>query len=110
MTGISLVAVVGILLWRRDVRRLSTLVLGLGVMVLAGYFGAKNMAGVDVANRMGTLVRNRPGQVYYENRGRFLEDAIFKTLPNAPFGEGLGHWGMTATYFGGGAPAKDVWV
>jgi hypothetical protein len=110
MTGISLVAVVGILLWRRDVRRLSTLVLGLGVMVLAGYFGARNMAGVDVANRMGTLVRARPGQVYYENRGRFLEDAIFKTLPNAPFGEGLGHWGMTATYFGGGAPAKDVWV
>lgn len=110
MTGISLVAVVGILLWRRDVRRLSTLVLGLGVMVLAGYFGARNMAGADVANRMGTLVRNRPTQVYYENRGRFLEDAIFKTLPNAPFGEGLGHWGMTATYFGGGAPAKNVWV
>jgi hypothetical protein len=110
MTGISLVAVVGILLWRRDVRRLSTLVLGLGVMVLAGYFGAKNMAGVDVSNRMGTLVRARPGQVYYENRGRFLEDALFKTLPHAPFGEGLGHWGMTATYFGGGRPAKNVWV
>jgi hypothetical protein len=110
MTGISLVAVAGILLWRRDVRRLSTLVLGMGVMVLAGYFAARNMAGADVANRMGTLVRARPGQVYYENRGRFLEDAIFKTLPNAPFGEGLGHWGMTATYFGGGAPAKNVWV
>ncbi|HEU4884322.1 MAG TPA: hypothetical protein VFT45_18850, partial [Longimicrobium sp.] len=110
MTGISLVAVVGILLWRRDVRRLSTLVMGLGVMVLAGYFGAKNMAGVDVSNRMGTLVRARPGQVYYENRGRFLEDALFKTLPRAPFGEGLGHWGMTATYFGSGKPTKDVWV
>ncbi|HEX6367301.1 MAG TPA: hypothetical protein VF006_00130 [Longimicrobium sp.] len=110
MTGISLVAVVGILLWRRDVRRLSTLVIGLGVMVLAGYFGARNMAGADVAVRMGALVRNRPGQVYYENRGRFLEDAIYKTLPNAPFGEGLGHWGMTATYFGSGKPTKDVWV
>ena len=36
--------------------------------------------------------RNRPGQVYYENRGRFLEDAIFKTLPDAPFGEGLAEW------------------
>jgi hypothetical protein len=110
MTGISLVAVVGILLWRKDVRRLSTLVIGLGVMVVAGYFGARNMAGADVAVRMGALVRNRPGQVYYENRGRFLEDAIYKTLPNAPFGEGLGHWGMTATYFGSGKPTKDVWV
>jgi hypothetical protein len=110
MTGISLVAVVFILLWRRDVRRLTTLVLGLGVMVLAGFFAARNMAGADVSNRMQTLVRARPGQVYYENRGRFLEDAIFKTLPRAPFGEGLGHWGMTATYFGKGLPTKDVWV
>ncbi|HYR07234.1 MAG TPA: hypothetical protein VEQ60_05685 [Longimicrobium sp.] len=110
MTGISLIAVVGILLWRKDVRRLSTLLMGVGVMMLAGYFGARNMAGADVANRMGTLVRNRPGQVYYENRGRFLEDAIFKTLPQAPFGEGLGHWGMTATYFGGSSPGKNVWV
>ncbi|MBW3570465.1 MAG: hypothetical protein KY467_05115 [Gemmatimonadetes bacterium] len=110
MTGISLVAVAAVLVWRRDVRRLSTLVAGLGVMVLAGYLAARNMAGVDVANRMQTLVRNRPTQVYYENRGRFLEDALFKTLPNAPFGEGLGHWGMTATYFGGGEAAKEVWV
>jgi hypothetical protein len=110
MTGISLVAVAGILVWRRDVRRLSTLVLGMAAMVVIGYFGARGMAGSDAAARMGTLVRNRPGQVYYENRGRFLEDAIFKTLPDAPFGEGLGHWGMTATYFGGGTPGKNVWV
>jgi hypothetical protein len=110
MTGISLIAVAGILVWRRDVRRLSTLVTGLAVMVLAGYFAARSMAGADVSRRMGTLIRNRPGQVYYDNRGRFLEDALFKTLPNAPFGEGLGHWGMTATYFGGGTPTKNVWV
>jgi hypothetical protein len=110
MTGISLIAVAGILVWRRDVRRLSTLLTGLVVMVLAGYVAARDMAGADVSRRMGTLIRNRPGQVYYDNRGRFLEDAIFKTLPNAPFGEGLGHWGMTATYFGGGTPTKNVWV
>jgi hypothetical protein len=110
MTAISLIAVAGILVWRRDVRRLSTLLTGLVVMVLAGYFAARDMAGADVSRRMGTLIRNRPGQVYYDNRGRFLEDAIFKTLPNAPFGEGLGHWGMTATYFGGGTPTKNVWV
>lgn len=110
MTGISLAAVACILLWRRDVRRLTTLLIGLGVMVVGGYYAARNMAGVDVSNRMATLVRARPGQVYYENRGRFLEDALFKTLPQAPFGEGLGHWGMTATYFGGSAPSKNVWV
>jgi hypothetical protein len=110
MTGISLVAVGAILVWRRDVRRLSTLVFGAALMITIGYVAARGMAGKDVANRMGTLVRARPSQVYYENRGRFLEDAIFKTLPRAPFGEGLGHWGMTATYFGGDRPGKSVWV
>jgi hypothetical protein len=110
MTGISLVAVSGILLWRRDVRRLSTLVFGLGLMVGIGFVAARSMAGAEASQRMGTLVHSRPSQVYYENRGRFLEDAIFKTLPQAPFGEGLGHWGMTATYFGGSSPGKNVWV
>jgi hypothetical protein len=110
MTGISLVAVAGILVWRRDVRRLSTLVGGVAAMVVVGYVAATSMAGPEVSQRMGTLVGARPSQVYYENRGRFLEDALFKTLPRAPFGEGLGHWGMTATYFGGGRPGKNVWV
>lgn len=110
MTGISLVAIAGILLWRRDVRRLSTLVSGLGLMIMIGYVAARSMAGPEVTQRMGTLVGARPSQVYYENRGRFLEDALFKTLPQAPFGEGLGHWGMTATYFGGSTPGKNMWV
>ena len=110
MTGISLVAVCGILIWRRDVRRLSTLVFGVLLMIGIGYVAARSMAGPEVGARMSTLVRARPTQVYYENRGRFLEDALFKTLPQAPFGEGLGHWGMTATYFGGSSPGKNVWV
>ncbi|HEX6042099.1 MAG TPA: hypothetical protein VFZ20_28900, partial [Longimicrobium sp.] len=110
MTGISLVAIAGILVWRRDVRRFSTLVGGVAMMILLGYVAATSMAGPDVSQRMSTLVRASPSQVYYQNRGRFLEDAIFKTLPRAPFGEGLGHWGMTATYFGGNRPGKNVWV
>ena len=110
MTGISLVAVGAILVWRRDVRRLSTLVLGVALMMVIGYTAATRMAGPEVSQRMGTLVRARPSQVYYENRGRFLEDAIFKTLPQAPFGEGLGHWGMTASYFSGGGVSKNIWV
>ena len=110
MTGVSLLAVGGILVVRRDVRRLSTLVLGVALMMAIGYMAAARMAGPEVTQRMGTLVRGRPTQVYYENRGRFLEDAVFKTLPQAPFGEGLGHWGMTATYFGGGGVSKNLWV
>ena len=110
MTGISLVAVAAVLAWRRDVRRLSTLVMGLALMILLGYVAGTSLAGSEATRRMSTLVRARPTQLYYDNRGRFLEDALMTTLPNAPLGEGLGHWGMTATYFGGGASTKTVWV
>jgi hypothetical protein len=110
MTGISLLAVGGVLVWRKDIKRLSMLGFGVIGMLLVGYAMAVNMAGVAVTNRMASLVQNRPTQVYYDNRGRFLEDALTKTLPAAPFGEGLGHWGMTATYFGGSSPAKNIWV
>jgi len=111
MTGIALVAVGAVLLFRRDVKRLSMLMVGVLGVVVIGYTAAVNMAGAAVAQRMATLVANKPGQVYYANRGRFLEDALTKTLPNAPMGEGLGHWGMTSSYFGGSAPeTKNIWV
>lgn len=110
MTGIALVALGGVLLWRRDVKRLAMLGLGVAGMLVIGFAIAVNMAGVAVTRRMGSLVQDRPAAVYYEHRGRFLEDAIFKTLPQAPLGEGLGHWGMMSAYFGGSTPGKDIWV
>ncbi len=110
MTGISLAAVAAVLAWRRDVKRLGALGLGLGAMLAVGYLAATRMAGPAVAQRIATLTAAPASQVYYENRGRFLEEALLVTLPRAPLGEGLGHWGMTATYFGGGAGTKPIWV
>jgi hypothetical protein len=97
--------------WRRDIRRLAMLGTGVLLMLAAGWVTASRMTAPDVSARIGALVAASPGTVYYQNRGRFLEEALFRTLPRAPFGEGLGHWGMTATYFGrGGDPSKSVWV
>jgi hypothetical protein len=110
MTGVSLVAVALVLLWRRDLRRLATFAAGLALMMGAGYLAAVNVAGKAVTQRLATLTQAPASQVYYDNRGRFLEDAFLVTLPRAPLGEGLGHWGMTATYFGGGPNAKPIWV
>lgn len=111
MTAISLVAVAAVLAWRRDIRRLAMLTASLALMLGIGYVGAVNVAGKVVTQRLATLTRAPASQVYYENRGHFLEEALFVTLPRAPLGEGLGHWGMTATYFGGGgSPTKDIWV
>ncbi|HEU4456782.1 MAG TPA: hypothetical protein VFR81_27185 [Longimicrobium sp.] len=116
MTGIAVVVVAGILAWRQDAPRLLTLAAAVGVVALGGYAAAMSLAGPSVARRMATLVRDRPGAVYYNNRGRFFEEAILRQLPEAPFGSGLGHWGMMASYFGGGEPsngilpAKSYWV
>jgi hypothetical protein len=112
MTGIAVIVIAGMLAWRRDMGRLAGLAGTVALVVLAGWGVASSLAGATVARRMGSLVRERPGAVYYSERGHFLKDAVTRQLPEAPFGSGLGRWGMTASYF----PykpvpgARPVWV
>ena len=109
MTGIALAVLVAILVRRGEVGRLGMLgTLGAAVFAV-GYVFAMSLAAPSVARRVGTLTANRPGAIYYNERGHFLIDAFTRMLPQAPFGQGLGHWGMTATYFGHDDP-NPVWV
>jgi hypothetical protein len=112
MTAISLIGMAFVLAWRRDFRRLAWMGAGIGGMMFAGWTAAVSLAGPAVTKRVATLTQAAPTTVYYDNRGRFLEDALLEALPRAPLGEGLGHWGMIATYFGGGGSveAKPIWV
>ena len=111
MTGIAVLVVAAILAWRRDGTRLLTLTATVAVLGLVGWSAAMSLAGPSVARRMASLVASRPGAVYYNERGHFFQEALTETLPRAPFGSGLGHWGMMATYFGkGGDSSKSVWV
>ncbi len=115
MTGIAVLVVGGILAWRGDAARLLTLAGAVVLVALGGYAAAMSLAGPSVSRRMASLVRERPGAVYYSNRGHFFEEAVTRQLPEAPFGAGLGHWGMMASYFGGAPqdgplPAKSYWV
>lgn len=110
MTGVALCVVVLVLAWRRDVPRLAMLGAAAAIVAMGGYSVAMAMAGPTVARRMASLTAARPGAVYYNERGRFFSDAFTKTLPEAPLGHGLGHWGMTATYFGGGEDPHATWV
>jgi hypothetical protein len=112
MTGIALGVLVAILIRRRDVARLGTLGAVTAAVLAGGYVAAMSLAGPAVARRVATLTASRPGAVYYNERGHFLIDAFNKLLPEAPFGRGLGHWGMTAAYFGSSEAdmAKSVWV
>jgi hypothetical protein len=52
-----------------------------------------------VTSRLESLVEESPDTVYYQNRGRFLEETITQHVPEHPAGAGLGRWGMTRRYF-----------
>jgi hypothetical protein len=111
MTGIALAVLVAILIRRKDVARLGTLGFVAAAVLAGGYVAAMSLAAPSVARRVASLTAARPGAVYYQERGHFLVDAFTKLLPEAPFGRGLGHWGMMAAYFGGGEEAgRSVWV
>jgi hypothetical protein len=110
MTGITLAVLVAILVRRRDVARLGTLAIVGSLVFGGGYVAALSLAGPSVARRVASLTTARPGAVYYNERGHFLADAFNRLLPEAPFGRGLGHWGMMASYFGGADSSRNVWV
>lgn len=110
MTGVSIVAISVILMWRRDVRRLTSLGLALLLVGAIGYTAATSLSGAQVQRRMATLVSQKPGDLYYANRGRFLEETFLHLIPRYPFGAGLGRWGMMASYFAQGSTAEPIWV
>ena len=111
MTMISLVALAGLLAVRREGGKLLRLAVTVGGVIALGYTAAMTLAGPAVTRRLATLAAGRPAQVYYQNRGGFLEDVFTDLMPRYPLGAGLGRWGMMAAYFGKPADAgSSLWV
>jgi hypothetical protein len=110
MTGVSVVAITVILMWRRDLRRLTSLGVALALVAVIGFTAARSLSGAGVQRRMASLVTQKPGDLYYANRGRFLEETFVHLVPRYPFGAGLGRWGMMASYFAQGSTAEPLWV
>jgi hypothetical protein len=101
-----------VLLVSRNFKRALTL-LGIIQPLILGTFGwAIAVGGKKTLDRITSLFVGSADQVYYQNRGRFLEDTINVLLPQYPWGAGLGRWGMMNSYFGkGGNPFTDqIWV
>ena len=46
------------------------------------------------------LTEDKSSDVYYKNRGRFVENGLMVLLPEHPLGAGLGRYGMMNAYFG----------
>lgn len=99
MLGFCLAAVIALLAWRREVKRISTLLTTLALVILGSFAWAVTLGGDAVVSRLSSLTERSPEQVYYDNRGRFLEYTINDLLPAYPLGAGLGRWGMVNAYF-----------
>lgn len=101
-----------VLALRGKIYRAAGLLLVLPVLITVATFWAFAVGGDELSNRISTLTESKAGQVYYMNRGRFLEETVFGLLPEYPLGAGLGRWGMVHLYFGekGKAASQSIWA
>ncbi len=77
-------------------------------LAVLAYSFAVDVGGSTVSNRLATLTAQAPSNVYYTNRGVFLEHTFYELLPQFPLGGGLGRWGMMNAYFG--SRGTGIWV
>jgi prolipoprotein diacylglyceryltransferase len=100
MSGISVGAIVAVLVWKRELAKVLPLSLVIGGVVFGGGVMAITLGHESVTNRLETLVEASPEEVFYRNRGHYLEQTLDELLPQYPLGAGLGRWGMAYAYFG----------
>jgi hypothetical protein len=100
MAGICSVTLIAILLWRRETQRLMVVVPVVLLLAVVTFFWAISVGGGGTLRRLGTLVEDRPADVYARNRGQFLVQTFAELLPDYPLGAGLARWGMMRAYFG----------
>lgn len=100
MLGFCVFALFGLLAWRGEKRKFMVVAGLVTTVILLSFSWAVSLAGASVTDRLGSLVKERPSQVYYRNRGVLLEQTVQELLPQYPLGAGLGRWGMMNLYFG----------
>ena len=100
MAGICSFTLLAILARRGEMQRLMGGVAIVAALVVATFFWAIAIGGNETVHRLGTLVEDRPTDVYSRNRGHFLAETFGVLLPEYPVGAGLPRWGMMRNYFG----------
>jgi hypothetical protein len=112
LAGIGAIVVVAILAARGQLFRAYELLVVFPLIAVGATIWAFSIGGDQVSSRISTLAEGSAASVYYSNRGTFLEDTVFRLLPEYPFGAGLGRWGMIHQYFGdkGSAALPPLWV
>jgi hypothetical protein len=114
---IVLVLCIGILaallVLRRDYRRAGLLSAGGAAIIVAGLAWVFLAGASSAAQRFTALLESRPDQLYYRNRGFFVEDVFTNLIWDYPLGAGLGWWGQTYAYFGDKTPRPGqdwLWI
>ncbi|MGL6075798.1 MAG: hypothetical protein ACRC8S_16700 [Fimbriiglobus sp.] len=79
----------------------------LPILALGMYFVSSGFGGENMTSRFESLLQQSPGNVYYSNRGIFLEHTLDELIDKYALGAGLGRWGMMNGYFGN---PDELWV
>jgi hypothetical protein len=112
MTGVCVMTLFAMFLRRGEYTRLLNIMVIVAALAVGSGWWAISVGGASVTNRLNTLIEEPAGDVYYKNRGRFLDDTVNLLLPLYPLGAGLGRWGMTFYYFGDDnyPDSPNIWV
>jgi len=112
MTGICCCVLLAAIAYRGEIRRVLFTGGIFTSIVLLSFGWAVAVGGESVTGRLSTLIETDAGEVYYKNRGRFLETTVNRHLPEYPLGAGLGRWGMMNRYLGtqNDPDSKPIWV
>ena len=108
MAGVAALTFLLVLFYKRCIGQ-AAIQIGLGVVLAVVSFQfALDLAGIAVTKRMSSLVEQSPVDVYYTNRGIFLEYTLNHQVAEYPLGAGAGRWGMMSYYFAD--PAALIWA
>lgn len=100
VTAVGAAGLVTLLTVRGRLGSAAVLVVAAAAVTAGGFVWATSVGSDAVRSRLETLTEGSAADVYYQNRGVFLEDTLERHLPENPLGAGLGRWGMMNTYFG----------
>ncbi len=112
LTGICVAMFIMILWIKGEYQRASIGLLVFLALAVGSLAWSLAVGGETVSARLSTLTEESPDDVYYRNRGRFLENTIEVLLPKYPLGAGMGRWGMMNSYFGDNSDPESasLWV
>jgi hypothetical protein len=110
MLMISIVVLCSLFLYQRRFAQATQLAIGAVITVAGALAWVARSVGSQVVERFAQLLAGDPGSFFHKTRGVYVEDALFRVLPEYPLGFGMGWWGMIYGSFGDTGRISPVWV